>query len=69
MHDKYTAKRKYVEVLKQIFMILSIPLPSELINSISEDTIYNKRYSNYALSLNYEKFERLDEYFVCITTN
>lgn len=68
-HDKYTAKEKYVEVLKQIFMILSIPLPSELTNSISEDTIYNKQYSNYAVSLNYEKFERLDEYFVCIITN
>lgn len=68
-HDKYTAKRKYVEVLKQIFKSLSIPLQSELSNSISEDRQYNKQYSNYVVSLNYEKFERLAEYFVCITTN
>ncbi|MDN5553056.1 hypothetical protein, partial [Prevotella sp.] len=68
-NNKYTTKEKYVEVLKQVFMSLSIPLPYELTTSISEDRKYKKQYSNYSVSLNYEKLERVDKYLVCIATN
>ncbi len=66
--NKYQTIEKFTEVLRLTFSNLDIPFPDGLTNSIIEDREYNLQYNAYSISLNYEKFERIEKYTLSITT-
>jgi hypothetical protein len=66
--DKYQAMEKFAEVLRQTFNHLDIILLDNLICSIADNKEYHYEYSTHEVSLNYEKFERIEQYKLTIIT-
>lgn len=66
--DNYQAIEKFIEVLGLTFNSLNIPISDDLINSIIEDREYNAQYETHSVALDYEKFERIENYTLSIKT-
>lgn len=66
--DKDQAIEKFTEVLRQIFNRLDIMLPDNLICSIADNKEYHYEYNTHEVSLNYEKFERIEQCKLTIMT-
>ena len=66
--DKCQAIEKFIEILRLASNGLDIPIPDSLTNSLIENREYNLQNDIYSISLNYEKFERIEKYVISITT-
>jgi hypothetical protein len=66
--NKHEALEKFTEVLELVFSNLSILMPDDLLESILANKKYLKQYDSHRVSLTYEKFERIENYILSITT-
>ncbi|WP_165026124.1 hypothetical protein [Dysgonomonas sp. ZJ279] len=66
--NKYQAIKKFTEVLQQIFNCIGIMLPDNLICSIADGKEQHYEYNTHEVSMNYEKFERIEQYKLTVIT-
>ena len=66
--NKDKALEKFAEVLELVFSNLSILMPNDLPESILANKEYLKQDDSHRVSLTYEKFERIENYTLSITT-
>lgn len=66
--NKNQAIEKFITVLTQTFDCLNIPISSDLVKSIIEDKEYSVQYNTHSVSLNYSKYERIENYTLNINT-
>lgn len=64
--NKQQALEKFTEILELAFNSLLIPMPEDLSKSILTSKEYHKQYDSHNVSLNYEKFERIEKYTLSI---
>lgn len=66
--DKHQAIERFIEVLDLTFKCLDITMLDKQLKHMILDREYNKQYDTYSISLNYEKFERIETYKISILT-
>lgn len=66
--DNHQAMVKFIEILNLTFNSLEIPMPESLTDSIIENREYCQIYDTHIVSLNYEKFERIEKYALTVIT-
>jgi hypothetical protein len=66
--DKHQAIEKFIEVLDLTFKYLDIPMLDKQLKHIILNKEYNIQYDTYSISLNYEKFERIEKYKISVLT-
>lgn len=66
--DKHLALDKFIEILHMVFNSLSVPLPNDLVNSITISKKYSEEYNTHILLLDYEIFEKIESYTLSIIT-
>lgn len=67
--NRHDALIRFTEVLELIFKNLSILMPDNLYKSIHANKEYHKKYDSHFVSLEYEKFERIEKYTLTISAN
>lgn len=65
--NKHEALMKFIEILELLFSNLSIIMPENLSESILANNKYHKQYDSHLVSLEYEKFERVEKFKLTIT--
>jgi len=66
--NKNQAIEKFIAVLELTFNSLNIPTPNGLNNSIVENKEYSIQYNTHSISLNYAKYEKMENYILNVDT-